>query len=77
VRENNTTVMSAMAHGCAVITNLDSLSPEWMKHSQNIFDINKLESFPDIAQIESVKKNAQLAVVEFGFDRLASLIQKD
>ncbi|MFM9173743.1 MAG: hypothetical protein ACKOQU_13290, partial [Acidimicrobiaceae bacterium] len=35
VRENNTTVMSAMAHGCAVITNLDSLSPEWMKHSQN------------------------------------------
>ncbi|MFM9002513.1 MAG: hypothetical protein ACKOKA_02675 [Acidimicrobiaceae bacterium] len=77
VRENNTTVMSAMAHGCAVITNLDSLSPEWMKHSQNIFDINKLESFPAIAQIESVRKNAQLAVVEFGFDRLASLIQKD
>ncbi|MFM8663495.1 MAG: hypothetical protein ACKODI_06565 [Acidimicrobiaceae bacterium] len=77
VRENNTTVMSAMAHGCAVITNLDSLSPEWMKHSQNIFDINKLESFPAIAQIESVRKSAQLAVVEFGFDRLASLIQKD
>jgi len=77
VRENNTTVMSAMAHGCAVVTNLDSLSPEWMKHGQNIFDINKLESFPDVAQIESVKENAQLAVVEFGFDRLASLIQKD
>ena len=77
VRENNTTVMSAMAHGCAVITNLDSLSPNWMTHSHNIFDINKLESFPDTAQIASVRKNAQLAVAEFGFDRLALLIQKD
>lgn len=77
VRENNTTVMSAMAHGCAVITNLDSQSPNWMTHSHNIFDINKLENFPDAAQIESVRKNAQLAVAEFGFDRLALLIQKD
>ena len=77
VRENNTTVMSAMAHGCAVVTNLDLLSPKWMKHCHNIFDINKLENFPDAAQIESVRKNAQLAVAEFGFDRLALLIQKD
>ena len=77
VRENNTTVMSAMAHGCAVITNLDSLSPNWMTHSHNIFDINKLESFPDTAQIASVRKNAQLAVAEFGFDRLALLIQNN
>ena len=77
VRENNTTVMSAMAHGCAVITNLDSLSPNWMRHGHNVFDINKLENFPDAAQIASARKNAQLAVAEFGFDRLALLIQKD
>ena len=77
VRENNTTVMSAMAHGCAVITNLDLLSPKWMKHGHNIFDINKLENFPDTAQIASVRKNSQLAVAEFDFDRLALLIQKD
>ena len=77
VRENNTTVMSAMAHGCAVISNLDSLSPSWMNHGHNIFDINKLENFPDAAQIEGVRKNAQSAVAEFGFDRLALLIQKD
>jgi len=77
VRENNTTVMSAMAHGCAVITNLDSQSPNWMTHSHNIFDINKLENFPDAALIESVRKNAQLAVAEFGFDRLALLIQNN
>ena len=77
VRENNTTVMSAMAHGCAVITNLDSLSPNWMTHGHNVFDINKLENFPDTAQIASVRKNAPLAVAEFGFDRLALLIQKD
>ena len=77
VRENNTTVMSAMAHGCAVVTNLDLLSPKWMKHGHNIFDINKLENFPDAALIESVRKNAQLAVAEFGFDRLALLIQNN
>jgi hypothetical protein len=77
VRENNTTVMSAMAHGCAVISNLDELSPSWMKHGQTIFDINKLETFPEVAQIETVRKNAQSAVAEFGFDRLASLIRKD
>jgi len=77
VRENNTTVMSAMAHGCAVISNLDSLSPGWMKHGHNIFDINKLENFPEADQLESVRKNSQSAVVEFGFDRLAILIQKD
>jgi hypothetical protein len=77
VRENNTTVMSAMAHGCAVITNLDLLSPKWMKHGHNVFDINKLENFPDAAQIARVRKSAQLAVAEFGFDRLALLIQKD
>ena len=77
VRENNTTVMSAMAHGCAVITNLDLLSPNWMTHSHNIFDINKLENFPDAAQIATVRKNAQLAVAEFGFDRLALLIQNN
>jgi glycosyltransferase involved in cell wall biosynthesis len=77
VRENNTTVMSAMAHGCAVISNFDELSPSWMKHGQTIFDINKLDTFPEVAQIESVRKNAQSAVAEFGFDRLASLIRKD
>ena len=48
-----------------------------MRHGHNVFDINKLENFPDTAQIASVRKNAQLAVVEYGFDRLASLIQKD
>jgi hypothetical protein len=77
VRENNTTVMSAMAHGCAVITNLDSFSPSWMKHGQNIFDLNELEIFPDVAQIERVGKNGQLAVAKFGFDQLALLIQRD
>jgi hypothetical protein len=48
-----------------------------MKHGHNIFDINKLENFPEAAQIEIVRKNSQLAVVEFGFDRLAMMIQKD
>ena len=39
VRENNTTVLSAMTHGCAVITNLDEWSPNWMRHGETILDI--------------------------------------
>ena len=77
VRENNTTVMSAMAHGCAVISNLDSASPSWMKHGHNIFDINQLENFPEAIIIKQVGKNAQTAVAEFSFDRLAKFIQRD
>ncbi|NBU60428.1 MAG: glycosyltransferase family 1 protein [Actinobacteria bacterium] len=76
VRENNTTVMSAMAHGCAVISNLDAASPSWMKHGQTIFDVNQLEVFPDESTIKKVGANAQKAVADFGFDQLAKLIQK-
>lgn len=76
VRENNTTVMSAMAHGCAVISNLDAASPDWMKHGQTIFDINQLDVFPDESTIKKVGANAQKAVADFGFDQLAKLIQK-
>ncbi len=77
VRENNTTVMSAMAHGCAVISNLDASSPSWMKHGHNIFDIKQLENFPDATLMAMVGKNAQVSVAEFSFDRLAKLIQED
>ncbi len=76
VRENNTTVMSAMAHGCAVISNLDSASPSWMKHEETIFDINQLGQFPDLDSVKKVGKAAQNAVAEYSFVKLADLIQK-
>lgn len=77
VRENNTTVMSAMAHGCAVISNLDPASPTWMQHGQTIFDINQLTEFPNLSQIKQVGQNAQRAVAAFNFVELAKLLQKE
>ena len=77
VRENNTTVLSAMAHGCAVISNLDSSSPSWMEHGQTIFDINQLKSFPDESLIYRVGENAKKAVAEFNFVVLSQIIQKE
>ena len=77
VRENNTTVMSAMAHGCAVISNLYPASPTWMQHGQTIFDINQLTEFPDLSQLKKVGQNAQQAVAAFSFVELANLLQKE
>ena len=74
VRENNTTVLSAMAHGCAVITNFDSLSPSWMKHNDSIFDIGQMNTFPTNAELTRVGIAAQVAVNPYSFESLATLL---
>ena len=77
VRENNTTVLSAMAHGCAVITNFDSYSPTWMKHGKSVFDIDQLSTFPAKNELVRVGEAARLAVAPFTFKSLASLLTTD
>jgi len=74
VRENNTTVLSAMAHGCAVITNLDSLSPSWMKHNDSVFDISQLNTFPTNADLTRVGIAARVAVSPYSVESLATLL---
>ena len=74
VRENNTTVLSAMAHGCAVITNFDSYSPTWMEHGKSVFDIDQLSTFPAKNELVRVGEAARLAVAPFTFKSLASLL---
>jgi hypothetical protein len=74
VRENNTTVLSAMSHGCAVITNVDDYSPNWMMHNHSIFDINMLDHFPSRSELEHVGLNASDAVKNYTFSELAKLI---
>lgn len=73
-RENNTTVLSAMSHGCPVITNLDEHSPNWMGHEQTIFDVEKLRKFPELDELRRVAVAGKSAAGEFTFDRLARLI---
>ena len=77
VRENNTTVLSAMAHGCAVITNFDSYSPVWMEHGKSVFDIDQLSTFPAKNELVRVGDAARLAVAPFTFKSLASLLTTD
>ena len=74
-RENNTTVLSAMSHGCAVITNLDSESPGWMMHDRTVFDVNQLTSFPDQASLHRVGGAAAIVASSYSFERLAEILQ--
>lgn len=74
VRENNTTVLSAMGHGSPVITNLDEYSPEWMIHSETVFDVHQMREFPSVDELERVGRNAMLAVGSYSFRTLAKLI---
>lgn len=75
VRENNTTVLSAMSHGCAVITNLDADSPPWMVHDRTVFDVNQLTSFPDATSLRRVGDAAAVAAGSYNFERLANILQ--
>jgi hypothetical protein len=77
VRENNTTVLSAMNHGCAVITNLDSESPDWMRHGETVFDIGQLQRLPEKVDFRRVGIAAKESVGQFTFKQLAQLLISD
>lgn len=74
VRENNTTVLSAMTHGCPVITNLDDYSPSWMEHGVTIFNVNSLNRFPDVEKLRTVGEAGRQAANFYSFEYLATLI---
>ena len=76
-RENNTTVLSAMTHGCAVITNLDAESPPWMVHEKTVFDVNKLTSLPEKSQLREVGEAGARSASKFSFMSLAELLRND
>jgi len=74
VRENNTTVLSAMTHGCPIVTNFDDFSPAWMRHGETVFDIAKLVTFPRKAELQCVGEAGRRAASEFTFERLAKIV---
>ena len=74
VRENNTTVLSAMSHGCAVITNLDGFSPRWMVHGDTVFDINQLSEFPSTGDLKRVGDRARDVASGYSFADLARIL---
>ena len=76
VRENNTTVLSAMTHGCPIVTNLDDFSPTWMRHGETVFDVQQLTEFPANAELRRVGAAGLHVASDFGFDRLARIISQ-
>ena len=76
VRENNTTVLSAMSHGCAVITNLDDMSPAWMKHGESVLDVNLLDVFPSDVELRKIGEQARIAVEPYDFFNLGRLLSE-
>ena len=42
-RQNNTSANAAMARGKCLLTNIDKMSPAWLKHENNFLDVNQLE----------------------------------
>ena len=75
-RENNTTVLSAMAHGCCVITNLDEGSPSWMKHGDSVLDIDQLTELPSAQELRRVGNAARAAVAPYSFQHLAAFLNQ-
>ena len=76
VRENNTTVLSAMSHGCAVITNIGKYSPSWMIHGSSVLDIDKMTVFPSSSELEAIGRNAKLAVTPYSFSQLSKILSQ-
>ena len=75
VRANNTTVMSALAAGCPVITNLDARSPEWLIHGQTVLDINQCDTLPESVYLEDIGWRGQtIAQARYSWAKLIEVL---
>ncbi|MDO8732930.1 MAG: glycosyltransferase [Actinomycetota bacterium] len=75
-RENNTSVLSAMAHGTPVITNLDEFSPSFMRHGESVLDITQVEAIPSREELREIGARARIASAQHGFKQLGDLISE-
>ena len=69
-RENNNSVMSAMHLGVPVITNIDDLSPSWLRHNETVFDIEELREFPSDSELIRVGTAGRTAVADLSYANL-------
>ena len=75
-RENNTSILGALNHGCALITNLDEGSPEWLKHGETCFDIEKLTTFPAIEELARVGCEGRKVAESLTYRTLATILRR-
>jgi hypothetical protein len=74
-RENNTSILAALNHGCALITNLDEESPEWLMHGETCFDIDLLTTFPTVDELAEVGRAGRKAAESFTYKTLAEILR--
>lgn len=75
VRENNTTVMQAMAAGCCVITNLDEWSPPEFVHNETVLDIHQLDRLDPDRVAPIGKAAANLMATRYSWRALVAQVQ--
>ena len=56
VRANSTSVMASMSAGIATFTNLDQFSPKWLKHGENVIDVNSWNALEEGLNLEVIGK---------------------
>jgi hypothetical protein len=71
VRENNSSVMGAMNHGLAVVTNLDDHSPRVFEHGKTVLDIDRLDEFPSVETLKAIGRAGREVVRHYSFAQLA------
>jgi hypothetical protein len=75
VRANNTSVASAMQYGAVVITNLDEYSPGYLRHLDNVIDLNRCQELPtDADLLQRIGERARETAAEVSWDRLVERI---
>jgi hypothetical protein len=75
VRSNNSSVASAMEYGAVVITNLDESSPGYLRHLDNVIDLNRCSELPTDADVlRRISERAREAAAEFSWERLIERI---
>jgi len=78
VRANNTTVASAMEHGAVVITNLDEHSPPYLRHLDNVIDIERCDVLPDDPlELRRISVRAMETSRTLSWDRLVEVVREE
>ena len=76
MRANNTTVATALEHGAVVITNLDDDSPAYLRHLDNVIDIERCDALPaDPLELRRISVRAMETARDLSWTRLTELVR--
>jgi hypothetical protein len=75
-RANNSTVVAAMEHGAVVVTNLDELSPAYLRHMDTVIDIGQCRELPtDPRVLRAISVRATEAARSLGWEPFLAAIR--